>query len=104
MGIPSKCSTQERSHLERSHSNTPKEMEADAESINFEEDSGQQQQRSNVRRNGIVEPPPVSTPTEDVWTVSPNVRQRRNGITATPFLQAFLASSHLHQTDGSRSR
>merc|ERR1712243_467186 len=80
-------------------------MEAHAVSINFEEDSGQQQQqRSIVRRNGIVEPPSVSTPTDDVGTGSPNLRQRRNGITATPFLQTILATSHLHQTDGSRSR
>jgi hypothetical protein len=60
-------------------------------------------QRSNERRNGIVEPPPAWSPGAEE-DGSPNERRRRNGITGAPFLHALLASPHHHQTDDSRSR
>merc|ERR1711971_179300 len=79
------------------------EMEADTESRGFEGSRQQQHLRSNERRNGIVEPPPAWSPGAEE-DGSPNERRRRNGITGAPFLHAFLARPHHHQTDDSRSR
>ena len=72
-------------------------MEVVGESRGFEEASSHQ--RSNERRNGIVEPPPPGIGGDG----DRNERQRRNGIAGAPFLQGFLTSPH-HQTDDSRSR
>lgn len=82
-------------------------MDVVVEISGFEEDS-RRQQTSNVRRNGIVEAPLVSTPAEErldeiLDEERPSERRRRNGVAAPSFLQAFLPGP-LDQTDDSRSR
>ena len=73
-------------------------MELVGERRGFEEATSQQQ-RSNERRIGVVEPPAPAIGGDG----DRNERQRRNGIAGAPFLQGFLTSKH-HQTDDSRSR
>merc|ERR1711971_481651 len=109
MGILAKPSRQERSR------NTWKEIgketllpDSHPAAVEMEQhlrpnENRSDHQRSNERRNGIVEPPPAWSPGAEE-DGSPNERRRRNGVTGAPFLHALLASPHHQQTDDSRSR